>query len=176
VFATYRTADQVQYPENTVMNGIKWILVWIGIAMVGACDTVPSKPPLPPIQEKALEVVPKSTPLPTLPAVYTEKGVTVKIDKVWQDSDGKILGVNGTAKNVTASDLRFCQIMLAFLDQTGVKIDAAKASTKTLKSAQIWHFQAALPAPSQAFYASITPDKVIAIPVKNPQADLASLQ
>jgi hypothetical protein len=158
------------------MKAIQWVLVSIAATMVGACATAPSKPPSAPIQERAAEVAPKSTPLPTLPAVYTEKGVTVKIDAVWQDSDGKILGVNGSAKNVTASDLRFCQIVLAFLDQAGVKIDDAKASTKTLKSAQIWHFQAALPAPSEALYSSIIPGKVIAIPVKNPKADLASLK
>jgi hypothetical protein len=176
VFATYRTAGQFQYPENTVMNAMKWVLVSIAVTMVGACATAPSKPPSAPIEEKAVAVVPKSTPLPSLPAVYTEKGVTVKIEKLWQDSDGRILGVTGSAKNVTSSDLRFCQIMLAFLDQSGAKIDAAKASTRTLKSAQIWHFQAALPAPSQALYSSITPDKVIAISVKNPKADLASLK
>jgi hypothetical protein len=157
------------------MNAIKCVLVSIAVTVVGACATAPPKPPPAPIQDKTVEVVPKSTPLPTLPAVYTEKGVTVKIDQVWQDSDGKILGVIGSAKNVTASDLRFCQIMLSFLDQAGVKIDAAKASTKALKSAQIWHFQAALPAPSQALYSSIRPDKVIAIPV-NPKANLASLK
>jgi hypothetical protein len=158
------------------MNAIKCVLLSSVVILVGACATAPSKPSTAPIQEKAVEVVPNSTPLPGLPAVYTEKGVTVKINEVWQDSEGRILGVVGTAKNVTASDLRFCQITLAFIDQAGVKIDAAKASTKTLKSAQIWHFQAALPAPSKAIYSSITPEKVIAIPVKNPNADLASLK
>jgi hypothetical protein len=174
--ATYRTADAFQYPENLIMKATKWILLSIAVTTLGACATAPPKPSSALNQEKAVEVVPKPAPLPSLPAVYTEKGVTVKINEVWQDSDGKILGVIGTAKNVTASDLRFCQIMLAFLDQSGVKVDAAKASTKSLKSAQIWHFQAALSAPSQALYSSITPDKVIAIPVKNPKADLASLK
>jgi hypothetical protein len=176
VFATYRTADQFQYPENTVMNAIKWMLLSITVTVVGACATAPSKPLTAPTQEKAAEMVPKPAPLPSLPAAYTEKGVTVKINAVWQDSDGKILGVIGTAKNVTASDLRFCQITVAFLDQAGAKIDAAKASTKTLRSAQLWHFQAALAAPSQAFYSSVAPEKVIAIPVRNPNADLASLK
>jgi hypothetical protein len=158
------------------MKAFKWLLVSIAVTTVGACATAPPQPSLAPIQEKVVEVIPKAAALPTLPAAYTEKGVTVKISEVWQASDGKILGVNGTAKNVTASDLRFCQITLSFLDQSGAKIDDAKASTKTLKSAQIWHFQAALTNPSQAPYSSITPDKVIAIPAKNRKAQLASLK
>jgi hypothetical protein len=158
------------------MNAFKALLISVAVTMVSACAATPPKLSSAPIQEKAVEVTSKATPLPTLPAVYTEKGVTIKINGVWQDSDGKILGVNGTAKNVTASDLRFCQITLAFLDQGGVKIDDAKVSTKMLKSAQIWHFQAALPTPSQTLYSSITPDKVVAIPANNRKSQLARVK
>jgi hypothetical protein len=151
-------------------------LFLVAASILGACASAPPKAPAPPPQEKVVEVAPEAAPLPTLPAAYTEKGVTVKIDGLWQAPDGEILGVSGTAKNVTASDLRFCQISLAFLDQAGTKLDDAKASTKTLKSAQIWHFQAALTHPSQALYSSITPEKVVAIPVKAQKAELASLK
>jgi hypothetical protein len=146
----------------------------IAVSVLSGCAAAPPKPVVPP-PVKVVEVVPESRPLPALPAAYTQKGVTVKIDGLWQTPDGGILGVSGTAKNVTASDLRFCQISLAFLDQAGLKLDDAKASTKSLKSAQVWHFQAALAHPSPAPYSSIMPDKVIAIPVKVQKADLANL-
>lgn len=157
------------------MNAFKSLSV-IAVSMFGGCVATPPKPPAVPPQEKAVQVVPESKRLPALPAVYTQKGVTVKIDGLWQTPDGEILGVSGTAKNVTASDLRLCQISLGFLDQAGLKLDDAKASTKSLKSAQVWHFQAALAHPSQAPYWSIMPDKVIAIPVKVQKPDLASLK
>jgi hypothetical protein len=163
------------------MNAFKWLLVSIVVTLVGACTTAPSRPSSAPVQQNAADVAAPSTsspttPVPSLPSVYTQKGVTIKIEGLWQAADGKILGVSGTAKNVTASDLRFCLITLVFRDQTGSPIDAAKASTKSLKSAQIWHFQAALSNPSQTLYSSIAAGKVIAIPVKNSKPDLASLK
>ena len=158
-----------------VVNGFKSLFV-VAVTMVGACAAAPPKPAAAPPQERAVEVVPPSKPVPTLPAAYTQKGVTVKIDGLWQGPGGEILGVNGTAKNVTASDLRFCQISLAFLDQGGVKLDDAKASTKSLRSAQVWHFQAALAHPSDAPYSAVMPEKIVAIPVKTEKADLASLK
>jgi hypothetical protein len=148
----------------------------VSLTALGACASAPPKPvaAAAPPPEKASDAVPVVA-APQLPATFTQKGVTVKIEGLWQ-ADGKILGVNGTAKNVTATDLRFCQISLAFLDQSGAKLDDAKATTKTLKSAQVWHFQAALAHPTEAAYSSVMPDKVIAIPVKAAKPDLASLQ
>ena len=152
------------------------LMIWIPATLLAACAAAPPKPIAAPPPEKVVEVVPESKPVLTMPAAYTQKGVTVKIDALWQAPDGAILGVTGTAKNVTASDLRFCQISLAFLDPGGVKLDDAKASTKTLKSAQVWRFQAALTHPSQATYGSILPEKLIAIPVKPPTPELANLK
>jgi len=157
------------------MKAFKSLFV-IAVTLVSACAGAPPKPVASLPQEKAVEVAPPSKPVPTLPSVYTQKGVTVKIDGLWQSPGGEILGVSGTAKNVTASDLRFCQISLAFLDQGGVKLDDAKASTKSLKSAQVWHFQAALAHPSDAPYSAVMPGKIVAIPVKTEKADLASLE
>jgi hypothetical protein len=151
-------------------------LSFLSVASLSACVSSPPKPVSPPPVEKVVEVVPESKPLPALPSSFTQKGVTVKIDGLSQAPDGAILGVNGTAKNVTASDLRFCQISFSFLDQAGVKLDDAKATTKSLKSAQVWHFQAIMTHPSQSSYASILPEKVIAIPVKTQNAELASLK
>jgi hypothetical protein len=115
-------------PKINAVNAFKSLLFTIAAIMVGACAGAPPKPAAPPPQAKAVELAPKPAAMPTLPAAYIEKGVSVKIDGLWLAPDGEILGVNGTAKNVTASDLRFCLISLAFLDQAGLKLDAAKAS------------------------------------------------
>ncbi len=152
-------------------------LFLIAATMLAGCAAAPPKAPVAPPVEKPVEVVvPETKAMPELPAAFTQKGVAIKINSFWQSPDGQILGVNGTAKNVTASDLKFCQVSLAFLDPAGAKLDDAKASTKSLKSAQVWHFQAALAHPSQAAYATILPEKVVAIPVKADKAELASLK
>ena len=157
------------------MNQLNRLLI-ISVTMVAACSSAPPKPVAAPAAVKAVDLAPQSAPLPAIPSSFTQKGVTVKIDGLWQGKDGEILGLSGTAKNVTASDLRFCQLSFAFLGQDGTKLDDAKASTKTLKSAQIWRFQAALAHPSQSSYSSISPEKVIAIPVKVQNSELASLK
>ena len=151
-------------------------LIIIAATSLCACTAAPPKPVVAPAAEKTVEVVPDSAPAPTLPAAYTQKGVTVKIDGLWQSSPGAILGVTGTAKNVTASDLKFCQVSLAFLDQNGTKLDEAKAATRSLKSGQVWHFQAGLTKASTGSFSSITPDKVIAIPAREQKPQLASLK
>ena len=158
------------------MNALKPGLLMISAALLGACASAPPKSVTTSTPAKAVEIVAVSKPLPKLPDAYTQKGVAIKIDGLWQSPDGTILGVSGTAKNVTATDLRFCQVSLAFLDDNGTQIADAKVSTKSLKSAQIWHFQAGLDHPSSASYSAVQPDKTIAIPVRTPKAELASLK
>jgi hypothetical protein len=155
---------------------IRTYLVIMAATSLGACAAAPPKPAAPPPPEKTVEVAPVSKPVPTMPAVYTQKGVTVTVESVWQSPAGEILGATGTAKNATASNLKFCQVSLAFLGQDGTKLDEAKASTKSLKSGQVWHFQAGLSHAAAASFSSITSDKIIAIPVKEQKPDLASLK
>ena len=94
-------------------------LVIIAATSLGACAAAPPKPAAPPPPEKTVEVAPVSKAVPTMPAVYTQKGVTVTVESLWQSPAGEILGVTGTAKNATASNLKFCQVSLAFLGQDG---------------------------------------------------------
>lgn len=50
--------------------------------------------------------------------------------------------------------------------KAGAKVDEAKASTKGVKSGQVWHFLAGLEHPSTVSFSYIMAHKTIAIPVK----------
>ena len=114
------------------------------------------------------------TPPIVIPDAFTRKGVTVRVEGADQRDDGTLLAIRGFAKNVTASDLKFCEITFSLRDGGGQSVDKLRVTTKSLKSGQIWHFQVAPSGEPRADIRSIEANRVVAIPLKADDADLAS--
>ena len=146
------------------------------LALVSGCSTAPPKTSasVPKSEHVAAEaIVEKAAPI-ALPAAFTRKGVTVKVEGVVQRDDGTLLSIRGSAKNVTASDLKSSGSALSFYDGSGQSVDNVKATTKSLKSGQIWHFQVAPSGALRADIRSIEPERVVAIPLKTEEAALVA--
>lgn len=109
----------------------------------------------------------------SLPDAYIKEGIKVTVDGLWKSGTGDVLGVNGTAKNVTKRDMKFCIVMLDVLDHDGVKLATAQATATGLKVGQTWRFQATLSSPYQIKFASIKSGTVIAVPVKKPKSEVS---
>lgn len=100
----------------------------------------------------------------SLPATYTQEGITVTVDGLFRDAYGNVVGISGIATNGTGRDLVTAMISWDVLDATGTKVSSALASTTGLKSAQRWRFQANfLNAYAVAFH-SIGPGNIVTFP------------
>ena len=106
-------------------------------------------------------------PQVSLPAPYTEHGISIEVDGLWKDGYGNVIGVSGLATNVSGRDLMLCQITLDILDASGVKVSGALAATNGLRAGQKWRFQATFMNPYAVSFRSIAPGQITIIPVRN---------
>ncbi len=82
------------------------------------------------------------------PPAYEESGVRIVVDGLYRLGD-TVVGVTGMATNTTNADVRQCTVNFDVVDQSGVKVGDAVASTLGLKPGQQWRFQAAFTIPFQ---------------------------
>jgi hypothetical protein len=161
----------VKRPQASIMTKLTYIVSSaLAMALCG-CATPGAKTP-----NQAQSTIPVQAPVAaqmSLPDVYVDKGIKVTVDGLWKSETGDVLGVSGTAKNVTKRDMKFCSVMLDVLDHDGVKLATAQATVAGLKVGQTWRFQATLSAPYQIKFASIKSGSIIAIPVKKPKSEVS---
>jgi hypothetical protein len=79
-----------------------------------------------------------------LPEPYKQGPVEIHVDRLYHDGDGDILGIGGTATNVSGRDLTMCEIEFGALSSDGTKIGQAIALTNDIKAGQKWQFEAHL--------------------------------
>ena len=86
------------------------------------------------------------------------------MDGLWKDAEGHVTGVSGLATNESGRNLITCIVNLDVLDDSGVKVAGATASTTGLKASQTWRFQAVFTNPFSVNFQSITPGQIIVLP------------
>jgi hypothetical protein len=112
----------------------------------------------------ALACVPPRPPL-QLPAPFEQSGVRIAVDGFYQT--GKtIVGLQGTAENITGRDLSACILYFDVLDAQGTKVADALASTSGLAAGQKWRFQAVFMTPFRTSFQAIQPGRVQCSPAR----------
>ena len=102
-----------------------WVAVILGTFLAPGCAMVAPAPP---------QI--------SMPAPYTDKGLSVTVNSLWKDGNGTVVAITGIATNISAQDFTSCTISLDVLDASGVKVSSADASIDGLKVGQKWRFQA----------------------------------
>lgn len=99
------------------------------------------------------------TPRTELPAPYERNGVRVSIQGFYKQGIS-VVGLTGTAENVSGKDLSVCSLSFDVVDADGVKVGDAIATTQGLTAGQKWRFQAVFTTPFRTTFKAIRPGKV----------------
>lgn len=99
-----------------------------------------------------------------MPPPYTQGALHIALDGLWRDVSGNVSGVSGIATNVSGHDLLLCSVSLNLLDDAGVKVTEALATTNGLQLAQQWRFQATFSNPFSTTFTSIAPGVTTCLP------------
>jgi hypothetical protein len=110
---------------------------------------------------------PMGAPRPSIsyPAAYTDNGIEVVVDGTYRNGYGQVLGISGTARNVSNIDRTFCQVEFGLLDQTRAKVSGALANTSSLRAGQTWRFQAIVTSPYPVVFTEVERGLVTVMPV-----------
>ncbi|WP_145070093.1 FxLYD domain-containing protein [Engelhardtia mirabilis] len=82
------------------------------------------------------------SPLVSYGGPVTAEGIEVTVDGVIRRF-GRVLAVEGTARNVGQSDQGHLRLVFELLDDDGAKIGDATAQSEGLRAGQLWRFDAA---------------------------------
>lgn len=129
------------------MISIRGIMLLAALSL-GACGQLPSAPQV------------------SLPAPYSENGVRVVVDGLYEDGYGNVTGITGTATNELGKDLVTCMMTLDVLDASGVKVSSAIASTAGLRAGQTWRFQATFMNPYSVQFKTVAPGQMMVMPAR----------
>ena len=117
---------------------------------------------------------PSPAPRVSLPAPYTDQGINVVVEGLWENGHGNVQGVNGLVTNLSDRDLTLCQVTFDLLDVEGTKVSSAIAATSGLKVGQKWRFQAPLTSPYTVQFSAIVPGQTTVSPPPTLQAATSS--
>ena len=171
--ATTNTVRSRVLLKNGLMRKLKYLLPAVVVVASGCATAPPVKvaaAPPPTLMPSPVE----SKATIALPAAFVRKGVAIKVESMVQSPDGAMVAVRGVAKNVTTTDLKFCDLGFSGRDASGQVVNSAKAMTRSLKAGSTWQFEAPVSGSTAADVRSIETERVIAIPVKARGASLAS--
>lgn len=98
-----------------------------------------------------------------LPGPYSDQGLRVEATGYYYVTHGltrKIHGIEGLATNETGQDLGMVVLNFDVLDDSGVKVADAMASTSNLEAGGTWQFQAVMMSPFGSRVSRIEPGSV----------------
>lgn len=100
-----------------------------------------------------------SRPAFKAPAPYEDSGVRVELDGYYRQGFD-IVGLIGTATNVSGQELSPVLLTFDVVDKEGVKVNEAIASTNSLAVGQKWRFNAVFTSPFSTKINEVRPGKV----------------
>ena len=98
-------------------------------------------------------------PRVTLPEPFTASGIRVTVDGLYE-SGSTVHGVDGLAENLSGRDFSACFLNFDVLDEQGVKVGDAIASTTGLAAGQKWRFQAIFTTPFKTRFQALKAGRV----------------
>lgn len=93
------------------------------------------------------------------PEPYTANGIHIAVTGTYQYGL-TVVGLRGTATNLTGRDLKMCAVYFDIVDGTGAKVCDAIAMTQHLNTGQRWEFQATFSTPFSTQFKAVQPGAV----------------